>query len=116
MIFDKLLNASQKHSVSLEARAVLGAKLRAESENLTLDPALAPLVDGVVAAMGFSEEQLTSLADHQRRAVAGIIRSFFRPQTCSSSRIESRGGGTKTLASCKARVEHRWRSYPSFNR
>lgn len=78
MIFEKLLETSQKHNVALEALAALGAKLRADSENLTVDPALAPLVDGVVAAMGFSEEQLVSLADHQRRAVAGIIRSFFR--------------------------------------
>ena len=77
MIFEKLLDTSQKHNISLEALAVLGAKLRAESENLTLDPALAPLIEGVVAAMGFSGEQLASLADHQRRAVAGIIRSFF---------------------------------------
>jgi len=78
MIFEKLMSSAQRYNVSLEALAVLGTKLRADSEQLTIAPSLAPLIDRVVEALGFSPAELAALPDQQRRAVAAMIRSFLR--------------------------------------
>lgn len=78
MAFEAIMRAAQKHNVALEALAALGARLRADSEPLDLDPELAPLIERVVVAMGFDAATLASLDQAQRQAAAGMIRSFFR--------------------------------------
>lgn len=76
-MIERLLKTSQKLNASMEALAALGAKLRVDSEGLTMHPTIGALVDSVVGELGFSLAEIAALPDEKRLAVAGLIRSFF---------------------------------------
>ena len=75
MSFDHAMTTLARLTASAEALAALGAHLRADTEGLRLDPAIATAVDGVVAELGIEPESLTPT---ERGTVALFARAFLR--------------------------------------
>jgi len=75
MSFDDAMTTLARLTASAEALAALGALLRADTEGLRLDPAIATAVDGVVAELGVDPETLTAT---ERGTVALFARAFLR--------------------------------------
>ena len=75
MSFDDAMTTLARLTASAEALAALGAHLRADTEGLKLDPAIATAVDGVVAELGIEPESLTPT---ERGTVALFARAFLR--------------------------------------
>ena len=77
MTFEDLMQTAQKLNISVEALAALAARLLADTEGITLDPEVERGLDRVTTAMGITADELASVAADQRRAVIGMIRTFF---------------------------------------
>src|SRR5689334_7815787 len=75
MSFDHAMTTLARLTASAEALAALGARLRAETEGLKLDPAIAAAVDGVVSELGVDPDALTPT---ERGTVALFARAFLR--------------------------------------
>jgi SAM-dependent methyltransferase len=75
MSFDHAMTTLARLTASAEALAALGACLRADTEELRLDPAIAAAVDGVVAELGVDP---TTLTPTERGTVALFARAFLR--------------------------------------
>jgi SAM-dependent methyltransferase len=73
--FDHAMATLARLTASAEALAALGAALRADTEGLALDPAVAAAVDGVVAELGIDPEALTP---PERGTIALFARAFLR--------------------------------------
>jgi precorrin-6B methylase 2 len=78
MSFDHAMTTLARLTASAEALAALGARLRADTEGLELDPAIAAAVDGVVAELGVDPSALTP---SERGTVALFARAFLRQAT-----------------------------------
>jgi SAM-dependent methyltransferase len=75
MSFDDAMTTLARLTASAEALAALGARLRADTEGLALDPAIAAAVDGVVAELGVDPDTLTPT---ERGTIALFARAFMR--------------------------------------
>lgn len=75
MSFDRAMTTLAGLTASAEALAALGARLRADTEGLALDPAIGAAVDGVVAQLGVEPDALTPT---ERGTVALFARAFLR--------------------------------------
>jgi SAM-dependent methyltransferase len=75
MSFDHAMTTLARLTASAEALAALGARLRADTEALRLDPAIAAGVDNVVAELGVDPQ---SLSPTERGTVALFARAFLR--------------------------------------
>src|SRR3954453_12232395 len=75
MSFDHAMTTLARLTPSAEALAALGARLRADTEELALDPAISVAVDGVGAELGVDPEMLTPT---ERGTVALFARAFLR--------------------------------------
>lgn len=75
MSFDHAMATLARLTASAEALAALGARLRADTEGLALDPAIAAAVDGVVTELGVEPEALTPT---EQGTVALFARAFLR--------------------------------------
>jgi SAM-dependent methyltransferase len=76
MSIDLIIGTAFRLNTSLEALAALGARLRLLADHEPGHPAVTPLLDGVVDAMGLSRA-LQTLSAEQARTVADAIRAFF---------------------------------------
>src|SRR5581483_3834748 len=76
MSVEKLLAASQRLNVSVEALAALGADLRLRTEGLSADPAVSALLAEV--AQGIDPAAVEDTPPEGQIAVLGFIRAFFR--------------------------------------
>ena len=77
MTFEDLMQTAQKLNISVEALAALAARLLADTEGIALDAEVERSLDRVTTAMGITADELASVTADQRRAVTGMIRSFF---------------------------------------
>jgi precorrin-6B methylase 2 len=75
MSFDQAMITLARLTASAEALAALGARLRADTEELALDPAIGDAVDGVVAQLGVEP---LALSPTERGTVALFARAFLR--------------------------------------
>jgi hypothetical protein len=73
---DLIIGTAFRLNTSLEALAALGARLRLLADHEPGHPAVTPLLDGAVDAMGLSQA-LQTLSAEQARTVADAIRAFF---------------------------------------
>ncbi|MGH3856176.1 MAG: SAM-dependent methyltransferase [Pseudonocardiaceae bacterium] len=76
MSIDLIIGTALRLNTSLEALAALGARLRLLADDEPGHPAVTPLLDGAIEAMGLGQA-LQTLSPEQARAVADGIRSFF---------------------------------------
>jgi SAM-dependent methyltransferase len=75
MSYEQAMTTLTRLTASAEALAALGARLRADTEGLALDPAIAAAVDGVVVELGVDPSLLTPT---ERGTVALFARAFLR--------------------------------------
>jgi SAM-dependent methyltransferase len=75
MSFEHAMTTLARLTASTEALAALGARLRADNEGLTLDPAIATAVDAVVAELGVDPD---ALSPAERGTIAMFARAFLR--------------------------------------
>jgi SAM-dependent methyltransferase len=76
MGIDQIVGTALRLNTSLEALAALGARLRLLADDEPGHPAVTPLLDGAVEAMGLGQA-LQTLSAEQARTVADGIRAFF---------------------------------------
>ncbi len=75
MSFENAMTTLARLTASAEALAALGARLRADTEGLALDPAIAAAVDRVVAEVGVDPGTLTPT---ESGTIALFARAFMR--------------------------------------
>lgn len=78
MGIDAVLGTAMRLNTSVEALAVLGARLRLDLTGAAPDPAVAPLLDAVLAQLGLDPTTLTQLTHAERQAALGGIQAFLR--------------------------------------
>lgn len=76
MSVDLIIGTAFRFNTSLEALAALGARLRLLADQEPGHPAVTPLLDGAVEAMGLGQP-LQTLPPAQAEAMADAIRTFF---------------------------------------
>jgi len=76
MIFDSLMAASQRLSVSVETLAALGAQLRLQQEGLDGDPRVRALLNEIGRSV--DPQLLEDVDTHHRAAAFALIQTIFR--------------------------------------
>ncbi|HEY6891118.1 MAG TPA: class I SAM-dependent methyltransferase, partial [Solirubrobacter sp.] len=75
MAYAAAMQTMARLTASAEALAALGARMRADTEGIELDPAIEAALDGVLAELGI---ELSALEPAERSTVALFARAFLR--------------------------------------